>query len=167
MHINDSALTWLLTFTDQLHPNKQTNSVALSPQTNYTDWATSTCQRNLVPTFVDRGVSHGQSGGSPTVVNLSFLDRRGYFFFQVASHLSSQDHVPDPLLVRKSGSAENRTRDLWVSSHQLHPMSPKIQFYSQPFLRAEAHQQKCPLQNSLLRFIARQSDNRKQSKKSN
>jgi hypothetical protein len=28
-----------------------------------------------MPTFVDRGLSHGQRGGSPTVVNLSFLDR--------------------------------------------------------------------------------------------
>jgi hypothetical protein len=33
----------------------QTNSVALSPQANYTDWATAICQRNLVPTFVERG----------------------------------------------------------------------------------------------------------------
>jgi hypothetical protein len=55
--------------------NKQTNSVALSPRANYTDWATTTCRRNSVPTFVDRGVSRGQRGGSPTVVNLSFLDR--------------------------------------------------------------------------------------------
>jgi hypothetical protein len=51
------------------------HSVALSPQANYTDWATITCPRNLVPTFVDREVSRGQRGGSPTVVNLSFLDR--------------------------------------------------------------------------------------------
>jgi hypothetical protein len=29
------------------------------------------------------------------------------------------DPVPDPLLRRKSGSVENRTRDLWVSSQQL------------------------------------------------
>jgi hypothetical protein len=36
------------------------NSVALSPQANYTDWATATCQRNLVPTFVDRGVKAGK-----------------------------------------------------------------------------------------------------------
>jgi hypothetical protein len=28
-----------------------------------------------VPTFVDRGVSRGQRGGSPTVINLHFLDR--------------------------------------------------------------------------------------------
>jgi hypothetical protein len=50
-------------------------SVALSPQANYTDWATATCSRNLVPTFVDRGVLRCQRGGSPTVVNLNFLDR--------------------------------------------------------------------------------------------
>jgi hypothetical protein len=53
---------------------KQTNSLAFSPQANYTDWATATW-RNLVPTFADRGESRGQSGGSLTVVNLSFLDR--------------------------------------------------------------------------------------------
>jgi hypothetical protein len=47
---------------------KQTNSVALSPRANYTDWSTATCRRNLVPTFVDRVVSRGQRGGSPRVV---------------------------------------------------------------------------------------------------
>jgi hypothetical protein len=41
-----------------------TNSVALSPKANYTDWSTATCRRNLVPTFVDREVSRGQRGGS-------------------------------------------------------------------------------------------------------
>jgi hypothetical protein len=40
-------------------------SVAFSPQANYTDWATATCWWKLVPTFVDRGVSRGQRGGSP------------------------------------------------------------------------------------------------------
>jgi hypothetical protein len=58
--------------------NKKTttrNSVAFSSQANYTDWATAICWRNLVPTSSDRGVSRGQSGGSTTVVNLSFLDR--------------------------------------------------------------------------------------------
>jgi hypothetical protein len=62
--------------------NKQTNSVALSPRANYTDWATATCRRNLMSTFVDGGVSRGQRGGSPTVVNLSFLDRSRYFSFK-------------------------------------------------------------------------------------
>jgi hypothetical protein len=36
----------------------------------------------LVPTFVDRGVLRGQRGGSPMVVNLSFLDRSRYFSFK-------------------------------------------------------------------------------------
>jgi hypothetical protein len=36
----------------------------------------------LVSTFVDRGVSRGQRGESPTVVNLSFLDRSRYFSFK-------------------------------------------------------------------------------------
>jgi hypothetical protein len=61
---------------------QRTFSVALSPRANYTLSATATCRRNLVPTFVDRGVSHGQRGGSPTVVNLSFLDRNHYFSFK-------------------------------------------------------------------------------------
>jgi hypothetical protein len=60
----------------------KTNSMALSPQANYTDWATATCQRNLVPTFVDRGASHGQHRTIPTVVNLSILDRSRYFSFK-------------------------------------------------------------------------------------
>jgi hypothetical protein len=62
---------------DRTVPRTQTktNSVALSPQANYTDWATATCRRNLVPTFVDRGVWPGQRGESPTVVNVSLLDR--------------------------------------------------------------------------------------------
>jgi hypothetical protein len=45
---------------------------------------------------VDRGVSRGQRGGSPPVVNLSFLDRSRYFFFQVApfqAHCYSENLV--------------------------------------------------------------------------
>jgi hypothetical protein len=32
------------------------------------------------------------------------------------------DPVPDPLLLRKSGSAGNPTRDLWVCSQELRPL---------------------------------------------
>jgi hypothetical protein len=35
------------------HCIPQLNSVALSPQANYTEWATATCRRNFVPNFVD------------------------------------------------------------------------------------------------------------------
>jgi hypothetical protein len=45
--------------------NRKTNSMALSLQANYTDWATATCRQNLVPTLADRGVSRGQRGGTP------------------------------------------------------------------------------------------------------
>jgi hypothetical protein len=54
----------------------------LSPRSNYTDWATAACRRNLVPTFVDREVSLGQRGESPTVVNLSFLYQSRNFSFK-------------------------------------------------------------------------------------
>jgi hypothetical protein len=59
-----------------------TNSVALSPRANYTDRAAATCRPIIVTTFVDRGVSRGQRGGTPTVVNFSFLDRSRYFSFK-------------------------------------------------------------------------------------
>jgi hypothetical protein len=37
---------------------QKTNSVALSPRANYTDWSTATCRRNLVSTFCGwRGVA--------------------------------------------------------------------------------------------------------------
>jgi hypothetical protein len=58
----------------------KTNSVTINPQANYTDWSTATCRRNLMPTFVDRGMSRGQRDWSPTVINLIFLDRIRYFF---------------------------------------------------------------------------------------
>jgi hypothetical protein len=56
---------------------------------------------------------------------LVFLDRSRYFFFQVAPQLYSWgwvDPVPDPLLLRKCGSAGNRTRDLWICSLELWPL---------------------------------------------
>jgi hypothetical protein len=62
--------------------NKQTNCAAHSPRVSSTDWATATCQRNLVPTFVDRRVSRGQCSGFLTVVNLNFLHRSRYFSFK-------------------------------------------------------------------------------------
>jgi hypothetical protein len=105
--------------------NKQNiYSVAFSPQANYTDRATAIGRRNLVPTFADRGY-HVVKAAKPPAVNLSFLDRSRYFFFQVAPHLSSRgwmDPVPGPVLLKKSGRAGKRTRDLWVCSQELWPL---------------------------------------------
>jgi hypothetical protein len=53
---------------------------------------------------------------------LWFLERSRYFFIQVAPQLSSRgwvDPVPDPLLLRRSGRAGNRTRDLWICSQKV------------------------------------------------
>jgi hypothetical protein len=44
------------------------SSLALSPRANCTDWATATYRRNLVPIFVDRGMSRGQRGGPTTAI---------------------------------------------------------------------------------------------------
>jgi hypothetical protein len=80
-----------------------------------TPWSESASDRRLsvklVPTFVDRGC-HVVSVTDPYGRILGFEDRSRYFFFQVAPQLYSRgwvDSVPDPLL-RKSGSAGNRTR---------------------------------------------------------
>jgi hypothetical protein len=70
-------------------------------------------------------MSHGQRNRFTTAVNLGFLDRSSYFSIQVAPQLSSRgwvDPVPDPLLLRKSGSPGNRIRDLWISIQELWPL---------------------------------------------
>jgi hypothetical protein len=62
--------------------------------------------------FADR-VYHVVSVTDPYGFILGFLDRSGYFFLQLAPQLYSEgkvDPVPDPLLLRKCGSAGNRTR---------------------------------------------------------
>jgi hypothetical protein len=104
---------------------RRTNAMAFSPQANYTDWATAADGRILVPTFADRWVTRGQRNGTPRLLIWGFLGRSRCFFFEVAPQLSSPgwvDAVPDPKLLRKSGSAGNRTGDLWVCSHEPWPL---------------------------------------------
>jgi hypothetical protein len=78
----------------------------------------------LMPTFADRGCCV-VTATDPHGHILGFVDRSRYFFFQVAPQLYSRgwiDPVPEPLLLRKSGSAGNRTRDLWICSQELWPL---------------------------------------------
>jgi hypothetical protein len=66
----------------------------------------------LVLTFVGRWRRLVSTTNSCGLI-IAFLDRSRYFFFQVAPRLNSRgwvDLVPGQLLVRKSGSARNRTR---------------------------------------------------------
>jgi hypothetical protein len=80
----------------------------------------------LVPTLAGRGVSRGQRNVSPRPFLISvFQTWSRYFFIPVVPQLTSRgwvDPVPDPLLLRKSGSAENRTRDLCTCSQKLWPL---------------------------------------------
>jgi hypothetical protein len=69
---------------------------------------------HIVPTFADRAF-YVASVTEPYGRILIFLDRSRYFFFQVTPQFYSRvwmDPVPDPLLLRKSCSAGNRTQTL-------------------------------------------------------
>jgi hypothetical protein len=69
----------------------------------------------LVPTFADRGC-RVVSATDPHGRILGFLDPEPLLFHSRAPQLYSRgwvDPVPDPLLLRKSGRAGNRTQDLW------------------------------------------------------
>jgi repressor of nif and glnA expression len=77
-----------------------------------------------VSTFVDRGVSRGQRGGSPTVVNLSFLDRRDSnttWKIMRSVILSHEIHIGDLLLIIDQQSPmqhlSTRERDLRSGHH--------------------------------------------------
>jgi hypothetical protein len=78
----------------------------------------------VVPTFADRGCRVVSATDPPDRI-LGFLDRSRYYFFQEAPQTYSRgwvDPVPDPLLLRKSESAGNRTQDLWICSQKLWPL---------------------------------------------
>jgi hypothetical protein len=67
-------------------------------------------------------VPRGQRNGSLRPLISVFKTGAATSPIQVAPQLSLRgwvDPVPDPLLLRKSGSAGNRTRDLWICSQEL------------------------------------------------
>jgi hypothetical protein len=101
---------------------KVTELRCFSPQVNYTDRANAACRQCQLLRIQSVAWSAQRIS---TAVNLGFLVRSRYLSIQVAPHLYSRgwvDPVPDPLLHRKSGSAGNRTRDLWICSQELWPL---------------------------------------------
>jgi hypothetical protein len=97
----------------------KTQPCGFSPQANYTERPplVGEVSANF---FVYRGcrvVSDTDSHGC----NLGFLDPELLLFHSSSSSIWV-DPVPDPLFLRKSGSAGNRTRDLWISSQELWPL---------------------------------------------
>jgi hypothetical protein len=84
---------------------KKLNSMAFSPQANYTDRATAACWRSYCQLLRIEGVTWSVQW-IPMAVNFGFLDQSRYFSIQVTPQLSSRgwvDPVPDPLL-RKSAN---------------------------------------------------------------
>jgi len=73
-------------------------------------------------------VSHGHRNGSPRPLISVYRTWIATYFIQVAPQLTSQGSrgwvhpVPDPMPLRKSGSAGNRTRDLCICSQKLWPL---------------------------------------------
>jgi hypothetical protein len=89
-------------------------------------WLSNRClSAKLVPNFADRGCCV-ISMMDPYGRILRFLDWSRYYLFQVAPELYSWgwvNPVPDSLLLRKSGSARNRPRNLWICSQDLWPLN--------------------------------------------
>jgi hypothetical protein len=87
-------------------------------------WPSNRClSAKLVPTFADREC-RVVSALDPYGHILGFLDQSHYCFLQVAQLYSRGwvDAVPDPLFLRRSGSAGSQTRDLWMYSQELWPL---------------------------------------------
>jgi hypothetical protein len=74
----------------EIHLNKlKLNSVAFSPQANYTDQATAACRRSWCQLLRIEGVAWSAQR-IPKAVKLGFLDQNRYFSIQVAPQLSSR-----------------------------------------------------------------------------
>jgi hypothetical protein len=88
--------------------------------TNYTDrWLA--WQAKLLPTFAGGGFCV-VSAMNPYGCWSQFSRPEPLLFHQVAPQLFSHswvNPVPDPLLLRKSGSVVNRSLDLWICSQDL------------------------------------------------
>jgi hypothetical protein len=97
-----------------------------SPQANYTDRATAACRRSYCQILRIEGVTSAQR--VPTAVNLDFLDPEPLLFRPNSSVILTRLSRPRSRLTisqKKTGSAGNRTWDLWICSHELWPLDHK------------------------------------------
>jgi hypothetical protein len=96
----------------------------LSPASKLYQLSNHSLSAKLVPTFA---VSECcvVSATDPYSCILDFIDWSRYYFFQIAPQLCSQgwvDPVPDPLLLRTSGSSRNQAWGLRICSQELWPL---------------------------------------------
>jgi hypothetical protein len=109
----------------------KTNSVAFSPQANYTDWATADGRRILVQTFADRDVSRGHRDRSPRPL-ISVFWTGAVNFHSSYPQLSSWGWVhpvPDPPLLRNCASSGNPARNFRVCSQEQWPRDHTLSLY--------------------------------------
>jgi hypothetical protein len=100
------------TFTGQLVLCQMGRELKLNSVALVRDRATAACWRSWCKLLRIEGIAWSARRILYNRI-LASLDRSRYFFFQVAPQLYSRgcvDPVPDPLLLRKSGSARTRTR---------------------------------------------------------
>jgi hypothetical protein len=96
------------------------NSVAFSPQAHYSDRATATCRRSQCQLLRIEGVALSEQRIPRPLIRFSWPEPLHFHCTSssiILTRLSGP--VPDPLLLRKSGGAGNRTRDLWICSKEL------------------------------------------------
>jgi hypothetical protein len=113
-HVSQNVVMYVLKTTCLLTSKKENNKQTPWCESTNELYRPSDCRwsAKLVPTFTDREC-HVVSVTDPYGRILGFLDWSRYNLFQVAPQLYSRswvDPVPDPLLLRKSGSAGNRSR---------------------------------------------------------
>jgi hypothetical protein len=109
--------------------DKQTNKLrGFSPQSELYRPSNRRLSAKLVATLADRGC-RVVSATNPHGREFRFSRPEPLLSFQVAPQLSSRGWVgpvPDPLLLRKSGSAGSRTRDLWIYSQEPWPLGHRV-----------------------------------------
>jgi hypothetical protein len=87
---------------------KLTKLRGLIPRANYTDRTTAACRRSWCRLLRIEGATWSAWGIPPAVFSFSRLEP--VLFLPQLYSLGWVDTVPDPLLLRKSGSAGNRAR---------------------------------------------------------
>jgi hypothetical protein len=109
------------TFSIKIHTSKVLTPMASQSASGPYQSSDRHLSAKLVTTFADRGCQV-VSAANPRGRNFDFLDRSRYYFFQVAPQLPSRgwvNPVPDPLLLKKSSRAGNRTRDPCICGQKL------------------------------------------------
>jgi hypothetical protein len=103
--------------------SKQNKLRGLSPEKELYRPSDRRLSTKLVSTFVGRGLSRGQHNGSLRPYSRFYRQKPLFFLSSSSTFVLTRLTwpFPDSLLLRKSGSAGNRTRNIWICSQKLWP----------------------------------------------